>query len=172
MFENLLSNLCQGYFSQEWNQRDGLQEAICVLVEGLGSAWGLKYESEIMTVAFSAVKSVPRELSTAVVNSFSFFVRVCCGLYGRPSSIECENALLWDALAITKDKKSKREAERAKKESEQAKKETEQAKKEVEAAKKDVETPSPAESPKTRIPCSSVVQVLFTEMASSKQIVR
>ena len=165
MFENLLSNLCEGCFSQEWNQRDGLQEAICVLVEGLGSAWGLKYESEIMTVAFSAVKSVPRELSTAVVNSFRFFVRVCCGLYGRPSSMKNENALLWDALAITKDKKSKREAEKVKKEAEQAKKE-------AEATKKGVETTSPAENPKTRIPCSSVVQVLFTEMASSKQIVR
>lgn len=152
LFENLLSYLCEGCFSQQWNQRDGIQEAICVLIEGLGSEWGLKYECEIMNVAFSAVKSVPRELSTAVAKSFSFFVRVCCGLYGRPSSMECENGLLRDALAMTKEKKSK---------------------KEIEKGKEEAETPSrETSSSNTRIPCTSVVQVLFTEMASSKQIVR
>ena len=145
LFENLLSNLCVSCFSQEWNQRDGLQEAICVLIEGLGSAWGLKYESEIMNVAFSAVKSVPRELSTAVVKAFSFFVRVCCGLYGRPSSMVGNSALLWDALAVTRERKSKKEA--------------------------DTLAP-PKSDTNTRIPCSAVVQVVFTEMASSKQIVR
>lgn len=144
LFENLLSNLCVCCFSQEWNQRDGLQKAICVLIESLGSAWGLKYESEIMNVAFSAVKSVPRELSTAVVKAFSFFVRVCCGLYGRNSSMAFEDSLVWDVLAVTKEKKSKKEAD----------------------------TPAPVTSVKPRIPCATVMQVLFTEMASSKQIVR
>jgi len=177
LFENLLANLCEGCFSEQWNQRDGLQEAICLLIEGLGSTWAQKYESEIMNVAFSALKSVARELSTAVVKAFSFFVRVCVGLYGRPDSITCLDSLVWDALAMAREEDTEKDAEgndHPQKEEESVVENPKKKGEEIGAKEKDaVEKPSSQSSYfKCQLPCSAVVQVLFTEMAASKQIVR
>ena len=146
-FENLLSHLCMNCFSKEWNMRNGLQEGICLLIEGLGCDWGLRYESEIMNVAFFVVKNVPRELSTAVVEAFRFFVRICCGLYGRPRSMHSseEDKFVWDSLAVTGER----------------------------SPKKNVPEQSGVESDiKVRCPSTAILQVLLSEMASSKQIVR
>jgi len=102
-FENLLSNLCMSCFSNEWNRRYGLQEIICVVLEGLGSEWGLKYESEVMDACFFVLKSVPRELSSAAVDAFGFFVRCCCSLYGKPRPMQSEDHVIWDSLKSQKD---------------------------------------------------------------------
>jgi hypothetical protein len=147
-FENLLSNLCISCSSKEWNRRSGLQESICTMIEELGREWALKYEAELMNVAFFVIKSVPQELSTAVVKALQFFVRVCYGLYGRPAVLCGENVLVWDALAVIDKKSSKKES--------------------VGSA------PAPQNDDATSIqaPSSSVLLVLFSEMAATKQIVR
>lgn len=145
LFENLISHLCKACFSHEWNHRDGVQEAICVIIENLGCEWALKYEEELVNVAFFAVKSVPRELSTAVVKALRFFVRLSFGLYGRPRTMDAGDGLIWDSLAVTDTKKPEKEPK----------------------------TPIPeSERRATRIPCTGVLQVVLSELASCKQIVR
>lgn len=150
LFENICSLLCLGCLANEWNKRDGLHEGICLLLEALGRDWGLRYECEIMNATLSALKSVPRELSTAVVKAFKFFIRVCCGLYGRPPSVVGKDDLIWDSLAVRSWEKNSKDAEPTNSD---------------EPASSNIGTT-------TKAPCSTVSQIFLTELASSRQIVR
>ncbi|CAB9517671.1 PI3/PI4-kinase family protein C1F5.11c [Seminavis robusta] len=144
-FENLLSHLCEVCFSHSWHRHEGVHDAICMILEVLGSFWGLKYEQEIMMVAFFVLKNVPRELSTTSIKAFRFFVKLSCRLYGRPNGMNTENGLVWDALAVTSGKESAPPKESA----------------DTARVNQKMQNLSP-----------SVLQMALSELASPKQIVR
>jgi hypothetical protein len=99
----LLSDLCGACASSKWGQRSGLIQSICVIVEQKGPAWSREHELELISAAMMAVKSTPRELSSACVECVKFFYRVCTGLYGNPwpTQDSSETApLVWDMLVV------------------------------------------------------------------------
>jgi hypothetical protein len=144
-FENLISHLSTACITHAWHRKEGLYEAIVMILDGLGDEFGLQYEEEIMILAFFVVKCVPRELPTTSVRAFRFLVRVCCRLYGRPVAMDGSKELIWDSLAVKVDKDSQGE-------------------------KSDSE-PTPKDEV-VRCPCSAVIQVAITELASQKHISR
>lgn len=97
-----LLDLCEASCSRGWCAQPGLQEAIGVLMEGMGREWSREFEVEIMTAGLVAIKSVPRELSYMCVRCFEFFVRICVNLYGCPWEGN-EGSLIWDSLTAGDD---------------------------------------------------------------------
>jgi hypothetical protein len=173
--------MCEQCASSHWNRRAGIYEGLCVFVEELGPAWGRNYEMEIMNVALFAVKSAPREMPAAAIRAFQFLVRICAGLYGRPRfKGSGDSSFVWDMLAVTGEReeakgREKEEAKEQEKEEtkEQEKEETkEQEKQEAKEQEKQKESSDPAGSQGLICPCDDVLQILITEMASTKQIVR
>jgi hypothetical protein len=147
-FENLLSALCEQCVSSDWNRRDGLYKGICLVMETLGTSWSQKYELEVMNVALFALKSVPKEISVAAAKGFQFLIRVCSGLYGCPKYFESgEGPFVFDILSVPGGK-------------------------DVPPSKRDKPTGSSRETTPSFSPCDDVLQILITEMASTKEIVR
>ena len=147
-FENLLNAMCEECLSSEWNRRIGLYDGISIMIETLGKSWSQKYELEIMNVALFAVKSAPREIPVASAKSFQFFIRACSGIYGSPKILEeGHGPFFFDMLSIPGGKDGV-------------------------ANKRENTADPPKEGISVQSPCEDVLQILLTEMASTKQIVR
>jgi hypothetical protein len=144
-FENLISHLSTACITHAWHRKEGLCEAIVLILDGLGNDFGLQYEEEIMILAFFVVKCVPKELPTTSVRAFRFLVRVCCRLYGRPMSMDGSKELIWDSLAVKVDKDAPGEMSESE--------------------------PTPKDRA-VECPCSAVLQMAITELASPKHISR
>lgn len=150
-FENLLSCICEQCVHSDWSSRGDLHSALCVMVETLGSTWGRKYENEFMNVALFSVKSSPREVSIAGLNSFRFLTKMCCCLYGVPPFMQIiseSQPLTFDLLSPWRKKNP-------------------------------LETPPPSDqssnASKTQFvacPNDDVVQMLLIEIASTKNLTR
>ena len=96
--ERLLELLCNECCSAD--HVGGLRSAICAMTEELGPSRCRKTEMILINTAFVAVKSVPREISSEMVDSLRFFVRVCIDLYGQPGIVADESDhVLWDILS-------------------------------------------------------------------------
>lgn len=85
-YESLLNALCDRCLSENWDKRNGLYSAICLMIEKLGSSWGRRYETELMNVALFSLKSIPKEASIACARSFEFLIHVCARLYGKATA--------------------------------------------------------------------------------------
>ena len=142
-FENLISHLSTACIAHAWHRQEGLYEAVALVLDGLGKDFSLKFEEEMMILAFFVVKRVPKELATTSVRAFRFFVRVCYRIYGRPAFLDDE--LIWDALAIKADK-------------------------DLPGDKPDSEAVPKARE--VLCPCLAVLQLAVLELASPKQISR
>ena len=150
-FESLVGSLCEKCVSTGWNRRDGLYEGLCLMVETLGAAWGRRYENELMNVALFSVKSIPKEMAVAGVKSFQFLVRLSSCLYGKPNFMKSgsnHKVPMFDLLSIWKKKDASKAAEESSGE----------------------ETSKPTAVLTT--PCDDVLQLLITEMASTKNLSR
>jgi hypothetical protein len=147
-FEHLLSSLCEQCIQTEWSLRDGLHSSLCLMLETLGSSWGKIYENEIMNVALFSIKSVPRELSVAGMKSFRFLMNLCACLYGPPRFMQVQSTVhpfVFDLLSPWKNKGMSEDP--------------------------------PSEHRSIDIhplscPNDDVLQILVTEMASTKQLAR
>jgi hypothetical protein len=148
-FENLLNALCEQCVSSDWNRRDGLYKGIILIVKTLGAEWSRKYEMEIMNVALFSVKSIPREMSIAAVNAFQFLVQACSGIYGHQKHFEHgDGNFVFDMLSVPSGGKDDQ------------------------PSTKEKPTESPRDATQLNNPCDEVLQILITEMASTKQILR
>jgi transformation/transcription domain-associated protein len=149
-FESLLGSLSEKCMSTDWSRRDGLYDALCLMVQSLGAAWGRRYENELMNVALFSVKSVPKEMAVAGVKSIQFLVRLCSCLYGKPDFLKnCSSSKMpmFDLLSIWKKKDTP----------------------------KSEESPMEETSKPTNVlttPCDDVLQLLIIEMASTKNLSR
>ena len=147
-FENLLSVLCEQCISSDWKGRDGLYKGICLLIEALGQSWSQMYELEIMNVVLFSLKSTPKEISIAAAEGFQFLIRVCSSLYGLPKYFEAgEGPFVFDILSVLGGKNSPPIAD-------------------------DKPIESSNEVTSLFSPCDDVLQILISEMASTKEIVR
>ena len=155
MFESLLSSLCQQCVATMWNRREALYEGICFVLRTLGREWSQKYEIEVMNVALFSLKSAPKEMSMATVKAFGFVLEVCGVLYGeieRPDDIT-----IIDILA----RKGNGKEEKVNSDS---------------AGKEEMdEEGNPVvafEALPLRTPCDEVLEILITEIASTKHSLR
>jgi hypothetical protein len=150
-FESLLGAVCEKCVTTGWNRREGLFEGLCLMIETLGASWGRRYENELMNVALFSVKSIPKEMAVAGVKSFQFLVRLSSCLYGKPNFMKSDSdhrVPMFDLLSIWKKKDGSKAAEDSSKE----------------------ETSKPTAVLTT--PCDDVLQLLITEMASTKTLSR
>lgn len=156
-FESLLSALCEKCIVTKWNRRDGLHSGICLVLQKMGKSWSRKYEIEVMNVALFALKSVPREMSMASVKAFEFVVRVCEAMYGQ-AKVLYEGGFVFDALASKPELKehTDNEIEDPSNTTPMDKTSTEHDEKESSLCH----------------PCEEVLQILITEMSSTKNILR
>jgi hypothetical protein len=148
-FEHLLSSICEQCIQTEWSLRDGLHSSICLMIESLGCAWGRRYENEIMNVALFSIKSVPRELSVAGMKSFRFLMNLCACLYGPPRFMQISSTaqpFVYDLLSPCKNMDVSEDASSSPQ------------------RLKDIHPPS--------CPNDDVLQILVSEMASTKQLAR
>ena len=150
-FENMLRSLCEKCVSIEWNRRDRIYAAICIMIETLGRRWSRKYEIEIVHTFLFALKSSPGEVPAAEISAFEFFARASSGLYGRPLFSACmgEDPFVWDILSVTDE-------------------EGQQGGEEQKVQKADNDSVDQGIAP----PCKDVLQLLIVEMASANQITR
>jgi hypothetical protein len=155
-FESLLSSLCEKCIVTKWNRRDGLHSGICLVLQKMGNSWSRKYEIEVMNVALFALKSVPREMSMASVKAFEFVIRVCVAMYGQ-AKVLGEGGFVFDALASKPELKEHTDNEI------EDPSDTTPMEKTSEQDEK--------ESPLCH-PCEEVLQILITEMSSTKNILR
>jgi hypothetical protein len=107
-FENLLSALCERCLSENWDKRNGLYKAVCLMIEKLGSSWGKRYETNLVNIALFSLKNVPKEASIASARSFQFLIDVCARLFGKVSAPEMDpkdpSPFVLDALSPLKKK--------------------------------------------------------------------
>jgi hypothetical protein len=141
--DSLLQSLCELNSSCSWDRQAGLQDAVCLLIDELGSEWARKFEARLVNAALLSVKSVPREVSNAALGGLRFFICVCIGLYGTPWLLDGPaDCLIWDILA-------------------------------VDGGKKEASSPEHEEAPRSSVrPSEEVIKVALFEMASAQQIVR
>lgn len=158
-FESLLSALCEKCIVTKWNRRDGLYSGICLLLQDMGGKWGRKYEIEVMNVALFSLKSVPKEMSMASVKAFEFTIQVCTILYGMVT-VPDQHGIIFDVF--TSKGEAMEEALNGENPSELASTKTKDG---------DNQTMNDAATPLFH-PCEDVIQVLITEMASTKNILR
>jgi hypothetical protein len=141
--DSLLQSLCELNSSCSWDRQAGLQDAVCLLIDELGSEWAQKFEARLVNAALLSVKSVPREVSNAALGGLRFFIRVCIGLYGTPWLLDGPaDCLIWDILA-------------------------------VDGGRQESSSPEHEEAPRSSVrPSEEVIRVALFEMASAQQIVR
>jgi hypothetical protein len=141
--DSLLQSLCALNSSCSWDRQAGLQDAVCLLIDELGSEWARKFEARLVNAALLSVKSVPREVSNAALGGLRFFIRVCIGLYGTPWLLDGPaDSLIWDILA-------------------------------VDGGRQESMSPEQEEAPRSSVrPSEEVIRVALFEMASAQQIVR
>jgi len=98
--QKIVCELCEACSSSSWGRLAGVQDAICLLIETLGADWARLYEVKLVHASLLPIKGIPREMSTACVQAFQFFVRVCTGLYGVPRNPVRGGGeeLFWDVL--------------------------------------------------------------------------
>jgi hypothetical protein len=143
--DGLMSDFCASCCSLGWVERKGIQDSMLFLMDEMGSEWSQTFELEIFTAALMSVKSVPSELSCAVVNSLRFFIGACARLYGTPwrgGESEDDEEELWLFDVLLKDESKLDEAR--------------------------------SNAPSTSVCCPSedVVRMLLQELVSPQQIVR
>ena len=139
-------------WSTDWSTRDGLFDALCLVVETLGGAWARRYECELLSVVLFSVKSAPREISIAGAKSFRFMMKLCSSLYGSPHFVDVPSQskpFMFDLLSPWKKKEIVSEESKA---------------------TDDELAPSKAET--VSCPCDDVLQILISEMASTKYMAR
>lgn len=158
-FESLLGSICEKIASSDWNRRDGLFEGISSLVQKLGREWGLRYEIEIMHAVLFSLKDSPREMSMAGVKAFRFVVRICDTLYGRV--LKTDDEIIMDFLSW------KPHTSEGVKVNDSVEKE-----KEGEGNVDNDHKMDSSDGPSIGTPCDEVFQILLTELASTKQILR
>ncbi|GKZ01483.1 hypothetical protein MPSEU_001098900 [Mayamaea pseudoterrestris] len=80
----------------------GLTRAICAVMDELGPEHCRDMQFILINTATVTIKSVPREITSDVVESLRFFVRVCVNLYGSPwlGRESSEEFCVWDVLSL------------------------------------------------------------------------
>ena len=147
--ENLLRELCEISVSSPWNRRTGAWDALCLLMDKLGSEWCRCYELEIIHVAIAAMKAAPREIASAAIQAFHFFHRICNRMYESTPSMN-ESKVICDAL-------------------------TDDCLSEKESSADDMPDNSSADEEerwKTSSPSDAVLRMLMTELTSTDAILR
>jgi transformation/transcription domain-associated protein len=84
LYESFLESFSRLLVSRPWNTISGLHRTILVMTDVLGLEWSRKYELELVQIAFISVKNSPKEVSYAGVQAFRFFVDIFTALYGKP----------------------------------------------------------------------------------------
>ncbi len=158
LFDSLLSALCEKCIVTKWNRREGLYSGICLLLQEMGGEWSRKYEMEVMNVALFSLKSVPREMSMASVKAFEFVVQVCITLYGAINVPD--DGIIFDILA----------SEAAVKD-DTAKVENSTEDPSISAKQNEIMEVNREEVPLFH-PSNDVLQILITELASTRNILR
>lgn len=133
-----------------------MYQGIILLLESLGVEWSRKYETEIMHVALFSLKSVPREMAMAAVQSFDFVVRCCTALYGKIE--ESEGPIVTDVLMQMPSPKDDKTAPNTTRNDDRT---------------NNAKSSDPSSNPNEVFsPCEEVLQVLMTELASTKHMLR
>ena len=81
-----------------WKGRLGPQQALLFMLENLGQEWRKQYEFRLVAAAFLSVKTTPRELSFACIESLRFFLRLCCLLYPDSAFVGSSDRFVTDPL--------------------------------------------------------------------------
>jgi hypothetical protein len=84
-FESLIAALCRVSLASPWNSRSGLNEAIFLIMDGLGPKWSIRFEVEVMHVALLGLKTAPKDIPVAAIKAFQFFSQLCAKLYSSPT---------------------------------------------------------------------------------------
>lgn len=104
LFDTLICSLCEMCCLCPWGRLIGPQEAICKIIDALGSEWSRKYEVKLVNAALLPVKTVPRELAEAAVGALRVFIRVCSTLYGEQWSCgDVDDNIIWDDFATDEE---------------------------------------------------------------------
>jgi transformation/transcription domain-associated protein len=96
---SLVSNLSDASSIGPWKERLGAQKVLLLVLKALGRNWAEAYEFRLMSAAFLSVKTIPRELSLASVESLRFFVELCSLLYEIPLFLNVSDSWYLDPLS-------------------------------------------------------------------------
>lgn len=91
--EHLLSILCQSCHSAKWNEQLYAFKAMYTLCCSMGSKWSRKYDVEIIHTILNSLKSAPKEVSCAAIESLSLLFRFLAFFYGSPKIWREEDSL-------------------------------------------------------------------------------
>jgi hypothetical protein len=143
-FESLVAALCRACLSSSWNSRSGLYEAILLIIGGLRPRWGSCFvEVEVIHVALLGLKTAPKDIPVAAIKAFQFFSRTCAALYSSAApTTGTVEHLIRDPIMV------------------------------VDREEIDIESDGRKSSSGCTPPSEAVVQILVSELASVKHIVR
>jgi hypothetical protein len=145
---DIASDLCGACSSTSWDERSVVQTGMRMLMKTMGKDWNTTNEIKLVSAAFAFLKSIPREISDAVVDSVDFFLDVCSSMYGEPACLlPDDDQTIRDSLELCVDSNS-HSALNSKYSANQ------------------VVMGSPSR------PSDAVVRLVISEIASSQQIVR
>jgi len=88
IYENLLLKLCLETFSVSNMERFWLHEGIFRVLLVMGKDWSLRFEGQLLQVAFYSINHSIYEITRTARDSLIFFFRVCYFLHGTPIEIQ------------------------------------------------------------------------------------
>jgi hypothetical protein len=114
-----------------------------LIIEGLGPKWGSCFEVEVMHVALLGLKTAPKDIPVAAIKAFQFFSRACAVLYSSTApTIGAEEHLIRDPIMV------------------------------VDSEEMEIGSDGRKSSSGCTFMSEAVVQILVSELASVKHIVR
>lgn len=96
--ESIVVRLCDSCSLGTWRERLGPQIVLSFVLTCLEKDRVKKYEFNLVSSAFLAVKGIPRELSRAAAESLRFFVKICSILYCGPQSDDTPGDVYLDSM--------------------------------------------------------------------------
>jgi hypothetical protein len=95
---SLVSDLSDLSSIGPWKERLGPQKTLLLVLKCLGRERARDHEFRLINSAFLSVKTIPRELSLASVESLRFFIELCSLLYEIPRFFEPSDTCHLDPL--------------------------------------------------------------------------
>lgn len=152
--DTLICTLCEVCCASDWGKQTGPQKLICVMLTELGTEWSRKHEVKLIRATLLPLKTVPRELSSAAIESLKAFICVCHTLYGdlwRDADGDIDETIQRDMLEPSLGSKG------------------EEGRTGVSGGGED---PKHASETHATRPCDEVFRIIVFDLASPQQLVR
>ena len=125
----------------------------------LGTEWSRKHEVKIINASFLPLKTTPRELSSAAIQSLRSFIRACNKLYGKPWSFDDGDGdrIVLDLLSETSHERDEAMPEN---------------KNSNDGESSQQNGPKDASEAPNLLPCDEVFRIIIYDLASPQSLVR